>query len=124
MAFLQEAQSTFLAKINGWFDQTIDRVADRFTNSARLITFAGSFAVALVLQLDTAALVNRLSADPAFRQALVQEAIKVNNQAAAQTPAAAPSGSATTLLPSLSEKDRQNLQALAKFDIIEIPTAA
>jgi len=42
MALLQEARSRFLGKMNGWFDQTIDRVSDRFTNSARLVTFFGS----------------------------------------------------------------------------------
>lgn len=122
MAFLQEAHSRFLGKINGWFDQTIDRVADRFTNSARIITFVGSFAVALVLQLDTAALVNRLSADPALRQALVQEAVKLNNQAAPQPAAAQPPAGATP--PALIDKERMdNLQTLAKFDVIEIPSS-
>jgi len=51
-----------------WFDQTIDRVADRFTAS----THAGHDCVALMvafgIQLDTLALVNRLSTDPALRQ--------------------------------------------------------
>jgi len=122
MAFLQEAQSRFLAKVNGWFDQTIDRVADRFTNSTRIVTFAGSLAVALLLQLDTAALVNRLSADPALRQALVQEAMKANEGVERPPAAQAPTGTAN-LLPSLSPQDRENLQTLSKFDIIEIPTS-
>ena len=41
MAFLQEAPGRFLAKMNGWFDPMIDRVADRFTNETRKITFVG-----------------------------------------------------------------------------------
>lgn len=113
MALLQEAKSGFLAKVNGWFDQTIDRVADRFTNSARLITFVGSVAVALVLQLDTVTLVNRLSTDPALRQALVEQAVKVNSPSPAATPA--------DHIPSLTPQDRENLQALSSVDVIEIP---
>jgi hypothetical protein len=136
MAFLQEASSRFLAKMNGWFDQTIDRVADRFTNSTRLITFVGSLLVALILQLDTVTLVNRLSADPVLRQALVEKALRIDQQnplpeaaaAAAGTAAVQPSpttpgaGGKPPLFPSLSEKDRENLQTLASFDLIEIPS--
>ena len=90
MAFLQEAPGRFLAKMNGWFDPMIDRVADRFTNETRKITFVGSLIVALVLQLDTVALVNRLAADPALRQALVTEAIAAEKRDAPQAAPAAP----------------------------------
>lgn len=112
MAFLQEAKSGFLAKVNGWFDQTIDRVSDRFTNSARRITFVGSLLIALFLQLDTVTLVNRLSTDPALRQALVEQAIKVNNP---------PPVSSGDHIPSLTPQDRENLQSLSSVDVIEIP---
>jgi hypothetical protein len=126
MALLQEANSRFLAKINGWFDQTIDRVSDRFTNSARIITFCGSLLVALVLQLDTAALVNRLAEDPAFRQALVEQAIKVNREAipkvvSAPAQAAAGAPADATLIPALSDVDKENLRTLARYDVLDIP---
>ncbi len=124
MALLQEANSRFLAKINGWFDQTIDRVADRFTNSARLITFCGSVVVALFLQLDTVALVNRLSEDPAFRQALVEEAIKVNQQAGQRV--AAPSTSAPTATTPAVRAAQPNAipQAAGDAPVPVDPTAA
>jgi hypothetical protein len=137
MAFLQEASSRFLAKMNGWFDQTIDRVADRFTNSTRIITFVGSLLVALILQLDTVTLVNRLSADPVLRQALVEKAVQINQEkpvsteappvaagaaAAQSSPTTSGAGGKPPLIPSLSEKDRENLQTLASFDLIEIPS--
>jgi hypothetical protein len=118
MALLQEAQSGFLGKVNGWFDQTIDRVSDRFTNSARLVTFFGSLVIALALQLDTPALVNRLAADPALRQALVQQAMTVSRDHASQAPAVVNSG----LVPQLSDIDKKNLQALSTFNVIDIPT--
>ena len=135
MAFLQEANSRFLAKVNGWFDQTIDRVADRFTNSARIVTFVMSLIVALVLQLDTAALVGRLNADPALRQNLVEEAVKANNAllvppsvAAAQTPpqnqAQPGAQNAGAQAKQQEDQDRQirdRLQFLSSVDVIEMP---
>lgn len=74
MAILQEARTDYTAKINGWFDQTIDRVAQRFTASTRAITFGGALLVAAVLQVDTVNLVNRLAADDVLRQAFVAQA--------------------------------------------------
>ncbi len=77
-AILQEAETALVAKINSWFDQTMDRVSARFTLSARVITFCGGLLLALVLQLDTIALVNRLSVDDAMRDSLVAQANKVS----------------------------------------------
>ena len=81
-AILQEAKSQYLAKINGWFDQTIDRVSARFTLIARIITFAASFIIAATVQLDTFALVNRLSVDDQFRAAVAQNAEALMQKAA------------------------------------------
>jgi hypothetical protein len=74
MAILEAAETDLVAKINNWFDQTMDRTSQRFTASTRLITFAGAFLVAFGLQVDTPALVNRFSADDALRTAFVEEA--------------------------------------------------
>lgn len=73
-AILQHAESAFVAKLNGWFDQTIDRVIDRFTASARLITVIAAAIVAISMQIDSLALINRLSTDQATRTALVNYA--------------------------------------------------
>ena len=73
IAILQEAESDLVAKINNWFDQTMDRTSQRFTASTRAVTFAGAFIVAIGLQVDTPSLVNRLAADDALRAALVEE---------------------------------------------------
>lgn len=75
IALLREASSQFLAKINLRFDQVIDRVSERFTFSARLWSLIGSTLIAVVLQLDTVTLVNRLAMDDAMRSAFVQEAM-------------------------------------------------
>lgn len=96
MAILQEAKSQFVAKIHGWFDQTIDRVSARFTVTARIITFIAALIVAVTVQLDTFALVNRLSVDDQFREAVksgaqtvVDEAQKASVNSGA-TPTASP----------------------------------
>ena len=74
MAILHAAETDLVAKINNWFDQTMDCTSQRFTASTRLVTFAGAFLVAFGLQVDTPALVNRFSADDALREAFVEEA--------------------------------------------------
>ena len=89
IAFLQHANSQFLAKINVWFDQTMDRASERFTAHARYVTFFAGLALALVLQLDTATLVSRLSADDSLRQSLLDIATKQTS--APPPPSSAPS---------------------------------
>ena len=75
LAILRSAESDLVAKINTWFDQTMDRTSQRFTASTRAITFAGAFIVAFALQVDTPAVVNRLAADDRLREAFVEEAL-------------------------------------------------
>ena len=74
LAILHAAESDLVAKINNWFDQTMDRTSQRFTASTRAITFVGAFVIAFSLQVDTPAIVNRLSADDELRQQLVKDA--------------------------------------------------
>src|SRR5215203_3621868 len=75
VAILHAAESDFVAKINNWFDQTMDRTSQRFTASTRAITFAGAFVVAFALQVDTPMIVNRLAADDQLRGVLVNESL-------------------------------------------------
>ncbi len=118
-AFLEKANSAFIAKIHGWFDQTIDRVADRFTRATRIVTFCGSLLIALLLQLDTAQLVNRLSEDSNLRGELVKRAMPINERNVAPTL----DNSSPGLVPALSDPDRERLRQLAQDDIIEFPTS-
>ena len=85
LAFLHAGPSELVAKVNSWFDQTMDRTSQRFTASTRAITFAGAFAVAFGLQVDTPSLVNRLAMDDKMRDTFVQEAQVMN---ASRTPSA------------------------------------
>lgn len=77
LAILHESGSDFVAKINAWFDQTIDRISERFTAGTRVVTFIAALLVALVLQLDAVALINRLSMDDAARTSLSQASARV-----------------------------------------------
>jgi hypothetical protein len=74
LAILHAASSDFVAKINGWFDATIDRISARFTFTTRRIALANALLVVAATQLDTVALIDRLCADDALRGTLVQQA--------------------------------------------------
>jgi hypothetical protein len=133
IATLQTASSQFVAKINLWFDQTMDRTSERFTAHARFVTFFASLAVALALQLDTAALVSRLSTDDQLRMELYQLAQTQPPQASAANPqttpaandqkGAAPASAAppAAAVITLSDTDRQNLKDLMVNNVIGIP---
>jgi hypothetical protein len=86
LAILHAAPSPLVARINSWFDQTMDRTSQRFTASTRALTFAGAFLVAFGLQVDTPSLMNRLAMDDQMRAAFVAQASAV--AATAGTPPA------------------------------------
>jgi hypothetical protein len=117
LAILQEAKSDLVAKVNGWFDQTMDRVAQRFTAHTRAIAFIAAVLVAVVLQVDTVLLVNRLSADDKLRDAFLAKARSMQQPAASQptaTPPAAPASDG-------AEIDREYLAFLADHGLITVP---
>ncbi len=109
IAMLKEANSAFLAKVNLWFDQTIDRVSDRFTLHARHVTFAGGLLLALIIQLDTAALVSRLASDDALRNSLVAQAAKAQQ----------PEGQKLHL----TDVEVQNAHDLMTNNLVGVPTS-
>ena len=81
MAIIQEAKSEYVAKVHGWFDQTVDRVSQRFTANAHGITFFVALIVAFAVQLDTIGLINRLSTDEPMRAYLVDQAHAISKRA-------------------------------------------
>jgi hypothetical protein len=74
LALLHEASSDFVAKVNSWFDQTIDRVSQRFTHYTHWITMAVAVGVVVVVQLDIVAIADRLWIDDQFRSTIVTDA--------------------------------------------------
>jgi hypothetical protein len=112
MALMQEANSKLVAKVNANFDQTIDRVSQRFTFTTRLITFGCALVVAFGLQVDAIGLINRLSTDTSLRDTLMQQAIRIDQQAPQPN----------TVIAQLSPQDKRNLQAIARYDLLTLPT--
>jgi hypothetical protein len=108
LALLQGAKSALVAKVNAWFDQTMDRVSERFTFTTRWITFSVALALAFVVQLDALLLVNRLATDPQLRAAMVQQAVAADQQQ-----------HQFDKLP--SEQRRQLFQELASADLLAAP---
>ncbi len=90
-AFLAGPGKDFMAKLVGWYDQTIDRVEAAYTARVRSWTAMFSLALVLVLHLDTFALMARLNADSALRDKLVSSAVSAMEQGQfAPPPAGAP----------------------------------
>lgn len=77
-AILLHAESPFVAKLNAWFDQTIDRVSDRFTAVTRFVAVIAAFLVAWLLDVDSIDLINRLSTDKEVLARLVEHAPKMS----------------------------------------------
>ncbi|MGR9086679.1 MAG: hypothetical protein ACU841_06355 [Gammaproteobacteria bacterium] len=111
MSLMQEANSHLVAKINTWFDQTIDRVSGRFTDTTRMITVVCSFLVACTIQLDTIALINRLSVDTELRNSLVKNAVEMGAQSE-ETP---------HMLSNLSGQNQDDIKQLLQLGILQIP---
>ena len=76
LAVLHGAPSDFVARLHSWFDQSIDRVSERFTQYTHGVVFVVSVFVVLFVQLDMIAVVQRLSIDDQFRATLVDSAVK------------------------------------------------
>ena len=133
LAILHAAESDLVAKINNWFDQTMDRTSQRFTASTRLITFVGAFVVAFMLQVDTPAIVNRLSADEQLRQQLVKDAETLyENRQGAQTPAGdtgtgavneAGTASASALTTAETEMAQKHRAMLSAAGLVRLPSS-
>jgi hypothetical protein len=76
MALLEHADSEYLSKFNSWFDQSVDRVSNLFTQRVWIVTALVSLVLAFAIQLDSIALLNRLSVNPELRNQLVAAALR------------------------------------------------
>ncbi|MCK9605884.1 MAG: hypothetical protein M0R33_05470 [Methylomonas sp.] len=86
IAMLTEANSRLVAKVNGWFDQTMDRVSDRFTASSRMVSLLCSIIVVAAIQLDSLDVINRLAMDDQLREALISKAMVMEQTRADNQP--------------------------------------
>jgi len=124
LAVLHGAPSDFVARLHSWFDQSIDRVSDRFTQYTHGVVVAVSVLLVLFVQLDIIAVVQRLSIDDQFRATLVESAVK--DFSAKTTIAGASSGNQAQTgnaniqsPPAVDPKDYYDL--LNKAGLITIP---
>jgi hypothetical protein len=114
IAVLQQVNSQLIGKINLWFDQTMDRVSGRFTANTRWVTFGVGLLIAVVMQLDTAALVSRLSIDESARNTLINRAtVTVASNAAATSDGAF----------ELTDADKRAVRDLMTSNILGFPTS-
>jgi hypothetical protein len=113
-AVITVAESQFVAKINGWFDGTMDRVSQNYTSYSRRWTIVVSLGVAMLLQLDALNIVNRLAIDDTLRAALVQAAPQT------EPPAGAPAGSEE--LQARTKQNVEQLRLLASEKLVTLPT--
>lgn len=75
LALLTHASSEFVAKLNAWFDQTIDRTIDVFAGRTRLLTLFFAAVVSIFFQVNSIDLMRRLSVDDETRRLLVDAAV-------------------------------------------------
>lgn len=116
LAILHAAPGDLVAKVNSWFDQTMDRTSQRFTASTRAITFAGAFVVAFGLQVDTPSLMNRLAMDDQMRAAFVAQASTIAGTSGTPT-----AGQTATEQTATEQKYRA---FLAEHGVIRLPSHA
>lgn len=90
-AVITVAGSQFVAKVNGWFDPTMDCVSQSFATRSHYWTAGVSLLLALLLQIDAFKIVNRLAMDDTLRASLVGVGSKVSPpQGSDATPAPPP----------------------------------
>jgi hypothetical protein len=106
--------------VNGWFDPTIERVSQSFTNQSHYWTAGISLLLALLLQIDSFKIVNRLAIDDALRASLVQQAQGLSAPAAPSGTSGAPDDAA---IREATKENVQHLRLLATQTLITWPTS-
>jgi hypothetical protein len=64
----------FKLHLEGWFDETMDRTTGWYKKHTQFILFFVGFAIAVVFNVDTLKIVDKLEKDPKLREQLVQQA--------------------------------------------------
>jgi len=121
-ALMHEAASDYVARVNSWFDQTIDRVSEQFTKYTHGVTLAAALVVVLTVQVDIIAVIDRLSIDDQFRNTVVTSAARDFSEGTGAK--SDTSSSATTdtsaAIPNVAPGPYYDL--LSKVGIITLPT--
>jgi hypothetical protein len=64
----------FRVYLEEWFEETMDRVSGWYKRHTQFILFFVGFAIAIVFNVDTLKIVNKLEKDPTLREQIVQQA--------------------------------------------------
>lgn len=64
----------FGQKLENWFDLTMNHASEWYKRHTQVLLFFIGFAIAVIFNVDTIMIVNKLEKDPALRQQLVQQA--------------------------------------------------
>jgi hypothetical protein len=127
-AVITEAESQFVARVNGWFDPAMDRVSQSFTTQSRYWTAGISLFLALLLQVDAFKIVNRLAIDDTLRASLVGVGQQASPPPSSDAAPATPPGATDEKDKKLEtlKKDTQDnlvqLRNLASDKLITWPT--
>jgi hypothetical protein len=75
-------------RVEGWFNNSMERLGGAFRRRMQIIAIITGITVSVVLNVDTAAIVNALWKDPVVRQAVVAQSNQalIANQQSTQTP--------------------------------------
>lgn len=70
----------FIKKLEGWFDDTMNRVSGWYKRQAQAILFLIGLALAITFNVDVISITKKLSKDDTLREQVVQTAIAYSNQ--------------------------------------------
>ena len=72
--------NVFAKKLENWFDDSMDRVSGWYKRQVQVILFILGFILAIIFNVDTIQIANRLTTDKDARDKIVQLAIKASDQ--------------------------------------------
>jgi hypothetical protein len=64
----------FKLYLENWFDETMDRASGWYKKHIQIVLFFIGFAIAIIFNVDTIKIVNKLEKDPKLREQIVQQA--------------------------------------------------
>lgn len=121
-ALLTHAESEYLSKFNSWFDQSVDRVSNLFTQRVWLVTALVSLVLAFATQLDSIGLMNRLSVEDDLRTQLVTAALKEpEGRQPARLNAAEPAKTREDLVARINDAGYADLDRLGLVSLPDSP---
>ena len=120
ISLVEHVGGDFLAKINAWYDQTIDRVNDLTNVRSRWATVAVSALLAIALHVNTLDVVNRLSNDTGLRDTIVKAAVEHPERFKQNLDAPAPANAREMIATLTSNPD---FEGLTNANVIVIPAS-